>query len=69
MIKVCHRIETDKDCISESRFGRLLFSIAKEWKQSDQGDKIQAARLVKALIDEWKAKYYKKSSPTKTETA
>ena len=50
--------------------GRLLFSVAKEWRTSDQGDKTETARLVKNLIDGWKVKYFGKAtrpSPTKPE--
>lgn len=35
IIRICQRIETKKADITKSQLGRLLFSVAKEWRESD----------------------------------
>ena len=38
----------------------MLFSLAKDWRSSDRSDKMEAAGLVRTLIDDWKIKYFGK---------
>ena len=70
IVRICHRFETDKNNIQESKFGRMLFSLAKDWRSSDRSDKMEAAGLVRTLIDDWKIKYFgkvkKPQSPPET---
>ena len=66
IIKICQRIETNKENINKSSLGKILFSLAKSWKLSDQGDLIEASSLVRELIADWKVKYYGKTT-TKSE--
>lgn len=49
--------------------GRRLFAVAKDWKQSDQGEKIEVSRQVRLLIDDWKVKYWGKVIPGKVDQA
>lgn len=35
LIKICCRVETSKESINDSKLGRKLFVLAKDWKMSD----------------------------------
>ena len=47
----------------------MLFSVAKDWQQSDQGEKKETALKVKALIDDWKTKFFGKKKNEKAAQA
>lgn len=61
VIRICKRIETTKEHIKQSHLGKILFQVAKDWRQSDQGELKEASKFVRTLIDDWKVKYYGKS--------